>query len=92
MTEKEIPNDILMMFETGIDLVLDPPPRPFHFDDLMEAEAIQDDDRVLKILHHSKVTGRLFSKIYCQLVKFEINPRKIRNQRARKFTRSLISK
>ena len=55
MKEKELPNDILMMFETGIDLVLDPPPRPFHFDDLMEEEAIRDDDRVLKILNDTTI-------------------------------------
>jgi len=55
MKEKELPNDILMMFETGIDLVLDPPPRPFHFDDLMAEEAIPDDDRVLKILEDTTI-------------------------------------
>ena len=48
MKDRELPNDILMMFETGIDLVLDPPPRPFHFDDLAAAEDVLDDDRVLK--------------------------------------------
>ena len=55
MKEKELPNDILKMLETGIDLVLDPPPRPFHFDDLMAAEAMRDDNRVQKILNDTTI-------------------------------------
>ena len=55
MTDKEIPNDILRMFETGIDLALIPRPRPCYHDDLTAAEAMFDDDRVLQIINDTTI-------------------------------------
>ena len=55
MKEKELPNDILRMFETGIDLALAPPPRPCYHDDLTAAADMFDDVRVLKILNDTTI-------------------------------------
>ena len=51
MREKELPNDILLMFETGIDLALFSPPQPYYFDDL----AAEVEMLVLKILHDTTI-------------------------------------
>ena len=55
MKDKELTNDILRMFETGIDLVLTPPPRPCYHDDLTAAAAMFEDERVLKILNDTTI-------------------------------------
>ena len=50
MREREIPNDILFMFEAGIDIALLTPHRTLYDDDILASTYIMADTRVMKTM------------------------------------------
>ena len=51
MRDYEIPNDILKMIETGIDIALTPTARPLHDNENTDTADLLDDERVSQFLN-----------------------------------------